>query len=187
MDINNMEFNILLDNIKTPTNITFSTPSQIFSNSTEKHSSKNGEHDDSHILKIEKYIKDKYDEVALNHLRQKITKAVTTKPSKIPKTLPDHTKLSLMKSHIDSLESEIYFLREEIRQKNLLINSLISLRATREPVDQQCELNNARKTRDDEKHDEQKTSRLLINCEKKVNENVTIKITKTTFVLIHHH
>ena len=55
MDINN----ILLDTIETPINITFSTPSQIFSNSTEKHSSKNGEHDDdSHILKIEKYIKD---------------------------------------------------------------------------------------------------------------------------------
>ena len=67
-----MEFNnILVDNIETPINITFSTPSQIFSNTTEKHSSKNGEHDDSHILKIEKYIKDKYDEVALDHLRQK--------------------------------------------------------------------------------------------------------------------
>ena len=104
MDINNMEFNnILLDNIETPINITFSTPSQIFSNSTEKHSSKNGEHDDSHILKIEKYIKDKYDEVALDHLRQKITEEV----SKIPKTSPDHTKLSLTKSHIDSLESKI--------------------------------------------------------------------------------
>ena len=35
---------------------------------------------------------------------------------------------------------------------------------------QQCELNNARKTTDDEKPDEQKSSRLLINCEKKVNE-----------------
>ena len=42
MDINNMEFNnILLDNIETPINITFSTPSQIFSNSTKKYSSKN--------------------------------------------------------------------------------------------------------------------------------------------------
>ena len=50
MDINNMEFNnILLDNIETPINITFSIPSQIFSNSTEKHSFKNGEQDDSHI------------------------------------------------------------------------------------------------------------------------------------------
>ena len=60
VDINNMEFNnMLLDSIETPTNITFSTPSQIFSKSTEKLPSENGKHDDSHILKIEKYIKDK--------------------------------------------------------------------------------------------------------------------------------
>ena len=43
MDINNMEFNnILLDKFETPINITFSTASQIFSNSTEKRPSKNG-------------------------------------------------------------------------------------------------------------------------------------------------
>ena len=60
MDVNNVKFNnILLDNIETPKNITFSSTSQIFSNSTEKHSSENGEQDDSHILKIEKHIKDK--------------------------------------------------------------------------------------------------------------------------------
>ena len=98
MDVNNMEFNnILLDNIETPINITFSTPSQVVSNSTKKHSSKNGKHDDSHVLKIEKYIKDKYDEVALDHLRQKITEEFTAKLSKITKASPGHTKLSLMK------------------------------------------------------------------------------------------
>ena len=105
--------------------------------------------------------------MALDHLRQKITEEVTAKLSKIPKTSPDHTKLSLMKSHIDSLESEIYFLIEEIRQKNLLITSLISLRSTREAVDPQCELNNARKTTENEKHDEQKTSRFLLRKEGK--------------------
>ena len=47
---------------------------------------------------------------------------------------------------------------------------LISLRSTREPVDQQCELENARKTTDDEKPDEQKSLIFLINCEKKVNQ-----------------
>ena len=65
-----MEFDyILLENTETPISITFSTPSQIFSNSTDKHSSINGKHDDSHILKIENFIKDKYEEVALDHLR----------------------------------------------------------------------------------------------------------------------
>ena len=104
-----MEFHItLLDNIETRINITFSNPSQMFSNSTEKHCSKNGKHDDSHILKIEKCIKDKYDEVALDHLRQKITEEVTAILPEIPKISPDHTKLSIMKSQRDSLESEIY-------------------------------------------------------------------------------
>ena len=48
-----------------------STPSQVLSNSIEKRFSENGEHDDSRIFKIEKYIKNKYDEVSLDHLRQK--------------------------------------------------------------------------------------------------------------------
>ena len=44
MNINNMEFNnILLDNIETHINITFSTLSQIFSYSSEEQSSKVGE------------------------------------------------------------------------------------------------------------------------------------------------
>ena len=43
---------MLLQNIETPINIVFSTPSQIFSSRTEKHSSKYGEHDDSDILKL---------------------------------------------------------------------------------------------------------------------------------------
>ena len=80
---------------------------------------------------------------------------VSAKLSKRPKKSPDHTKLSLMKSLIDSVESEILFLKEEIRQKNFLITSLISVRSTREPVDQQCELNNTLKATDDEKSGEQ--------------------------------
>ena len=52
-------------------------------------------------------IEDKYDEVALDHLRQKITEEVTLKLSKIQKTSTFPTKLSLMKSHIDSTESKI--------------------------------------------------------------------------------
>ena len=53
-----MEFiNVLLDNIETPINITFNTPSQILSNSIEKDFCKNGEHDDSHTCKIKNILK----------------------------------------------------------------------------------------------------------------------------------
>ena len=100
-----MEFiNILLDNIETPKNITFTTSLRILSISIKKNSSINGEHDDSQTLKTEKYIKDKYNEVPPDHLRQRILEEVTTKLSRVPKASPNHIKLSLMKSHIDSLQ-----------------------------------------------------------------------------------
>ena len=70
------------------------------------------------------------------------------------------------------LMSLLLLVAETIRQTNILITSLISLRSTRQPVDQQCELDNARKTTDDENPDEQKSSILLINCEKRVNETL---------------
>ena len=100
-----MEFNnILLDNIETSKNITFTTPLSILSIGIKKNSSKNGEHDDFQTLKTEKYIKDKNNEVPPDHLRQKILEEVTTKLSRVPKASLNHIKLSLMKSHIDSLQ-----------------------------------------------------------------------------------
>ena len=42
--------------------------------------------------------------------------------------------LSLLKEHINSLESEIYFLRDELRVKNNLIKSLISPKLTENPL-----------------------------------------------------
>ena len=91
-----MEFiNILLDNIETPKNITFTTSLRILSISIKKN---------SQALKTEKYIKDKYNEVPPDHLRQRILEEVTTKLSRVPKASPNHIKLSLMKSHIDSLQ-----------------------------------------------------------------------------------
>ena len=87
--------------------ITFIISSQVFPYSTEKHSSKDGDND-SHMLKIKKHVKDKYGEVALDHLRQNTTKKVSAKLSKIPKPSADHTKLFLMHSRMDSLEGEIY-------------------------------------------------------------------------------
>ena len=62
----------------------------------------------SYMLKIKEHVKDKYGEVALDHLRQNTTKKVSAKLSKIPKLSPDHTKLFLLQSHMDSLEGEIY-------------------------------------------------------------------------------
>ena len=48
------------------------------------------------MLKIKEHVKDKYGEVALDHLRQNTTKKVSAKLSKIPKPSPDQTKIFLM-------------------------------------------------------------------------------------------
>ena len=50
----------------------------------------------SYMLKIKEHVKDKYGEVALDHLKQNTTKKVSAKLSKIPKPSPDHTKIFLM-------------------------------------------------------------------------------------------
>ena len=70
------------------------------------------------INSIENYINKKYDEIALSKLKQSILSEVrnvvsTNISSNIPKI---DTTIHLQK-HIDSLTSEIFFLREELKEK----------------------------------------------------------------------
>ena len=79
----------------------------------------------SHIEKNESYTKEKFDEVAKKHLKQKIL--ADLKEQYQPSTT-DHLDCSVinsLKDHRKSLESEIQFLRKEIKEKNTLISSLI--------------------------------------------------------------
>ena len=73
------------------------------------------------INSIENYINKKYDEIALSQLKQSMLSEVrnvvsTNISSNIPKI---DTKIYLQK-HIDSLTSEIFFLREELKETILL-------------------------------------------------------------------
>ena len=81
-------------------------------------------HNDSHIEKIESYIKEKIDEVAANHLQQKIL--ADLKEQYQPSTTHhlDSSVINSLKDHIKSLESEIQFLRKEIKEKNTLQSHL---------------------------------------------------------------
>ena len=81
---------------------------------------------------MEDYITKKYDEAALNHLRRQILKEVTQNvDKKINSHKLDKTNTSdttaLLKTHIQTLVSEIYFLRSELHEKNVIIKSLIAL------------------------------------------------------------
>ena len=97
------------------------------------------QHNVSHIEKIESYIKEKFDEVATNHLKQKIL--ADLKEQYQPSTT-DHLDCSVinsLKDHRKSLESEIQFLRKEIKEKNTLISSLIPSKILESKY---CEANN---------------------------------------------
>ena len=73
---------------------------------------------------IENYINSKYDEIALSHLKQSILSEVhnTCKICSIPKT----DEVSSLQNHFDTLMSELYFLREELKEKNNLIKILLN-------------------------------------------------------------
>ena len=71
---------------------------------------------------MEGYITDKYDEIALDHLQSKILKEVTHKfEEQLNLTKFNRPSISetigLLKSHIEILESKVYFLRDELREK----------------------------------------------------------------------
>ena len=72
----------------------------------------------SSLENIENYIDQKYDEAAVSHLKQQILKDVETA---IKNSTNNNTKndiVSCLRGHIDTHLGEIYFLREEIREKS---------------------------------------------------------------------
>ena len=97
------------------------------------------QHNDSHIEKIESYIKGKFDEVAINHLKQKILADLKEQYQPSNTYHLDSSIINLLKDHKKSLESEIQFLRKEIKEKNTLISSLIPSKILERKY---CETNN---------------------------------------------
>ena len=97
------------------------------------------QHNDSHIEKIQSYIKEKFDEVAIKHLKQKIL--TDSKKQYQPSTAYhlDSSVINSLKDHMKRLESEIQFLKKEIKEKNTLISSLIPSKILESKY---CEANN---------------------------------------------
>ena len=86
------------------------------------------QHNDSHIVKIESYIKENIDEVAINYLKQNILAHLKKQDPPNTTYHYDSSVINLLKDHIKSLENEIQFLRKEIKEKNILISPLIPLK-----------------------------------------------------------
>ena len=75
-------------------------------------------------LKLENYMDEKYDQAALNHLKKEILNDVKQKIF----NEKDKVNLELVKSlkeQIDILKSEIYFLREEMKEKNNILKMVL--------------------------------------------------------------
>ena len=75
------------------------------------------------INSIENYINNKYDEIALSHLNQSILSEVHTTINEKIITLPKTNEVTYLQNHIDTLMSELYFLREKLKEKTTLLRS----------------------------------------------------------------
>ena len=75
---------------------------------------------------IDNYINNKYDEIALSHLKQSMLSYVhATTNDKIIR-IPKIDEVTNLQNHIDTLMSELYFLCEELKEKNNLIKILLN-------------------------------------------------------------
>ena len=78
------------------------------------------------IDSIENYINNKYDEIALSHLKQSILLEVRTTINEKIISIPKTNEVTYLQNHIDTLMSELYFLPEELKEKNHLIKILLN-------------------------------------------------------------
>ena len=124
--------NIFLDNIDMPINISLSsTPKALKSNSDLIVNKENSPADDSHVTKIEEYLNQQYNHAALVHLKNQIMKEVSKELENFRREIKQnstgaHEIISSLTSQIETLQSEVYFLRDELKERNTLIKSLIT-------------------------------------------------------------
>ena len=124
--------NILLDNIDMPINISLlSTPKTLNSNSHLIVYKENTLANGSHVTKIEEYLNQQYDHAALVHLKNQVMKEVSKERENFRREIKRNSTgayeiISSLTSQIETLQSEVYFLRNELKERNTLIKSLIT-------------------------------------------------------------
>ena len=75
---------------------------------------------------MKKYISEKYDEAALIHLKEQVVAELREELSINNCKLSDFSQvINVLNNQIDCLQSEIYFLREEIKEKNNLLKLIM--------------------------------------------------------------
>ena len=90
---------------------------------------KNGPVNDSHLKEMEECTNQQYDQAALPHLKNQIIKEISKENCKNKfknNAACTYDVISALWSQIETVQSEIYFLRGEIKEKNTLIKSLMT-------------------------------------------------------------
>ena len=72
------------------------------------------------INTIKNYINNKYDEITLSHPKQSILSEVHTTINEKIISIRKTNEVTYLQNHIDTLMSELDFLREKLREKNVI-------------------------------------------------------------------
>ena len=86
------------------------------------HTSVHSDTSNNSLRKMEKYISEKYEEPALIHLKEQVVAELKKELSINNYKLSDSLQvINFLNNQIDCLQSEIYFFREEIKEKKQFI------------------------------------------------------------------
>ena len=107
-----------------------STPKALNSNSVLIVNKENTPANDSHVTKIAEYLNQQYDHAALVHLKNQIMQEVSKERENYRREIKRNSQgaygvISSLRSQIETLESEVYFSRDELKANNTLIKSSI--------------------------------------------------------------
>ena len=131
----------------------------------------NLDNSNSTINNIENYINEKYDQIAISHLKNQIISEIK---DIFKNQLTNGSQVNDLQKHNAFLLNEVYFLREEVREKNYLIRTLNQ--RTIEPENRcECRLNNNKV--------HYMKSNPLISCE---NSNFEVPLSENQLESIRH-
>ena len=115
--------NILLDHIDMPINISLlSTPKTLNSNSDLIVNKENTSANDSRVTKIEEYLNQQFNHAAFVPMKNQIMKEVSKECEDYRREIRRSSEgayevISSLRSQIETLQSEVYFLRNKIKEK----------------------------------------------------------------------
>ena len=86
---------------------------------------------DSHVTKIEEYLDQHCEHAVLVHLKNQIMKEVSKERENYRRKIKRNSQrayevISSLMSQIKTLQSEVHFLRDKLKEKNALIKSLMA-------------------------------------------------------------